>query len=188
MSQGTVCRKCRMYVDGDYAYHDSCAEKEIKETHVELDHIRAVNKTYEDHIAESAAVYAELDRLRAELSAYKVVLSRAEAAQDKAEAELSSLRELAENLEKLESAILATKFSDDESWAACVARVMSAHLLEGETIISPVQRRAGDVEVIAKVLHEAEFQSDYETVSESGKEECRRIARILSHHLLEGEK
>lgn len=102
------------------------------------------------------------------------------------DAELSTFREKAGDVEKLETAILATKFSDDESWAAAVARVMSAHLLEGKTMISPVQRRAGDVEVIAKVLHEAEFQSDYETVSESGKEECRRIARILSYHLLEG--
>ena len=101
-------------------------------------------------------------------------------------AELSTFREKAGDMEKLETAILATKFSDDESWAAAVARVMSGYLLEGEIIISPVQRRAEDVEVMAKVFHEAEFQSDYETVSESGKEECRRIARILSYHLLEG--
>jgi len=31
MSQGTVCRTCRMYVTQDYAYHDHCADKETEE-------------------------------------------------------------------------------------------------------------------------------------------------------------
>lgn len=43
----------------------------------------------------------------------------------------TTFREKAENLEKMEAAILTTKFSsDDESWAAAVARIVSGYLLE----------------------------------------------------------
>jgi len=47
--------------------------------------------------------------------------------------------------------------------------------------------RAEDVEGMGRVFHEAEFSTDYDSISEAGKEECHRIARAVVAYL-KGEK
>lgn len=89
--------------------------------------------------------------------------------------ELATLREKAGDVEGLED-VLRRFMSIDSGAESAIARDLSAYLLEGETIISPVQRRAGDVEGIAKVLIDSMI---------SGGDSTKAAIR-LSAYLLEG--
>jgi len=49
-----------------------------------------------------------------------------------------------------------------------------------------IAERAEDVDGTARILHETEFSTDFDSITGTGREECLRIGRAVATYLKEG--